>query len=100
MKHAFCVVCGGAVEIVANSQPGRSECCAHCQAYLHACRQCRFYDPSCRNECREPRAEYVVDKTAGNFCTEFEFQGGTGTVDADHTAAELAKRRLAELFKM
>ncbi len=99
MNTGHCVVCGGLCELLPHTQPGRSEECPQCHANLHSCRQCRFYDVAYRNACREPRAEYVGDKTAANFCDWFEFHGGTGAVDPEHQRAEEAKRKLKELFK-
>lgn len=50
--------------------PRRAEC-ESCGAELHCCRNCRFYDETAYNECREPVAERVVDKAAANFCDYF-----------------------------
>lgn len=49
----------------------REATCETCRAYLHCCRNCRFYDTAAYNECREPMAERVVDKEAANFCDYF-----------------------------
>ena len=46
----------------------RAETCPDCVADLHTCRQCEYYDTSKANECQEPVAEYVSDKTRANFC--------------------------------
>lgn len=42
--------------------------CRGCNADLHVCRLCEFYDPGVANACREPIAEKVADKTRANFC--------------------------------
>ena len=42
--------------------------CPSCSADLHCCRQCRFHDIRVSNQCREPVAEAVKDKTRANFC--------------------------------
>ena len=42
--------------------------CPSCSANLHCCRQCRFYDTRVSNQCLEPVAEAVKDKTRANFC--------------------------------
>lgn len=99
MKSGQCVFCGGALDLLDHSQPGRHEDCPHCHRDLHCCRQCRFYDTAYHNACREPRAEMVSDKVAANFCDWFEFHGDVGTAGAEHTQAEAAKQRLKELFK-
>lgn len=98
MKQGRCIFCGGMLDLPQHGQPGRADACPHCRRDLHCCRQCRFYDPSAHHECREPRAEFVRDKEAGNFCGEFEFQGGGGGVSETHTAAEVTKQKLDALF--
>jgi len=45
--------------------------CSRCATFLHCCRNCDFYGPGIANDCREPRAERVVDKEQGNFCDWF-----------------------------
>ena len=46
--------------------------CPKCRAYLHACRMCQFYDPRLTGQCREDRAEEVLDKEHANFCDWFK----------------------------
>ena len=45
--------------------------CSRCSAFLHCCRNCDHYAPGLANDCREPRAEHVVDKEQANFCDWF-----------------------------
>jgi len=40
---------------------------------FHSCQFCQFYEPSSYNECREPRAERILDKEKSNRCDEFQF---------------------------
>ncbi len=61
-----CAACGG--ELPARQRVGRRDVCPGCGADLRACRQCTFYEPGIYNECREPQAERVLDKTRANFC--------------------------------
>ena len=42
------------------------------------CKNCRFYDPTAYNECREPSAEVVREKERANFCDYFEAGSGKG----------------------
>ncbi len=44
-----------------------------CRADLRCCLNCQSYDPRVAEQCRERRAELVLDKEAGNFCEYFEF---------------------------
>jgi hypothetical protein len=46
----------------------RAAACRACGADLHVCRLCEFHDPRVANECREPIADRVTDKTRANFC--------------------------------
>ena len=69
-----CHRCGTSWE--GEGRPPFREVCEKCQAYLHACLNCRFYDRDAYHQCREPRAEHVQDKQAGNFCEFFEFREG------------------------
>ena len=52
-------------------KPSRLDTCPHCNSFLHCCLQCKFYDKSSHNECREPQAEWVQDKKMANFCGYF-----------------------------
>jgi hypothetical protein len=46
--------------------------CSKCGAALHACVNCRFFDPSARWECRAEITEPVRSKTAANRCGEWQ----------------------------
>lgn len=83
-------------EIRTVERVGRTESC-ECGADLHCCRNCRFYDPSAYNECRETQAERVLDKERANFCDYFEL-GGLPAVGPKNDAAQ-ARRRLEALFR-
>ena len=50
---------------------GREGECPQCRRQTHACRNCRFHRPGIHNDCQEPIAEAVVDKTRANFCDYF-----------------------------
>lgn len=88
---AGCGTCGAKLPIVGN-QVGRRDTCPDCGADLHACVQCRHYDPSVASECREPFAEVPADKESGNFCDFFQIgEGGVSarrSRDAAVSAAE------------
>ena len=52
--------------------------CSHCSADLHICLNCRFYEESAYNQCKESSAEPVRDKERRNICEYFEAsQGGS-----------------------
>ncbi|MCA9770829.1 MAG: hypothetical protein KC466_00380 [Myxococcales bacterium] len=71
----FCYKCDGELT---SERPGRAEQCPKCGADVHVCKNCRFWDPSHYNECREPQAERVLDQERGNFCDWFAWREGSG----------------------
>lgn len=89
-----CFSCNKVLEI--QEKPGRRDTCPHCGAELRVCLNCRFYDETSYNECREPVAERVKEKEAANFCDYFEFD------DGDNSKAEESKeetrKKLDALF--
>ena len=44
-----------------------------CRADLRVCLNCTHYDPRVAEQCRERRADLVLEKHLGNFCEYFEF---------------------------
>ena len=98
MNHADlnCWRCGALIK----DEPlplSRTAECRSCGAELHVCRQCAFYDTTRANQCREPVAEPVSDKTRANFCGWFRPQ--PGLKPGEDTAAEEARRQLDDLFR-
>lgn len=73
----------------------RSAQCRRCRADLHVCRLCVFHARGVANECREPIAERVVDKTRANFCGYFTPRSGAYAAVADDAQSVAA---LAALF--
>ena len=45
--------------------------CANCSADLHTCTNCRFFDVSAPNECRESVQERIAAKSKRNSCELF-----------------------------
>lgn len=72
-----CWKCGGASEDLLLPL-SRTEECKHCGTDFHVCRMCRFYDTSVSNDCLEPVAERVTDKTRANFCGYLELRVDAG----------------------
>ena len=52
-------------------QPGRGESCHRCGADLRVCLNCASYDPRAAQQCRDRRAEPVLEKAAGDFLPEY-----------------------------
>ncbi|MDZ7269259.1 MAG: hypothetical protein ONB48_17065 [candidate division KSB1 bacterium] len=90
-----CYSCG--TEILLEGKPGRRDTCPKCAAYLHCCRNCRFYDVNAHHQCREPQAEWVQDKEMGNFCDYFEAAAVSLPPRIDRAAE--ARKKLDQLFK-
>jgi ribosome-binding protein aMBF1 (putative translation factor) len=67
-----------------------------CGADLRICRNCAHYDPRVAQQCREHRAEPVLEKQVGTFCEYFEFASRTWTPKAGGNQREAAAR---EQFK-
>lgn len=71
--------------------------CPHCEADLHICLLCKFYDPSVYNECQETSADRVVEKDRSNFCEYFVPSDGSSPETID--PADDTKKKLEDLFK-
>src|SRR4051794_33428096 len=76
---------------------GRRDSCPHCGADLHVCKNCRLWDPSIHNQCREPEAAFIRDREGSNFCAHFDMRDGDApTQDA---GVDAARAKLEALFK-
>jgi hypothetical protein len=65
-----CHNCGREIKVIA--KVARADACPHCDADMHCCKNCRYFDPGKNNQCSEPQAEYVSNKLKANFCEFFE----------------------------
>ncbi len=82
-------------ELVFETKIGRLDTCPNCAAYLHSCRNCRFWNPSAHNQCDENQGEFIRDREASNFCGFFQFR----IVGEDNSAERnAAKSKLEALF--
>jgi hypothetical protein len=82
-----------------NGNPGRGEICMKCRADLRVCLNCAFYDPHVAQQCRERRAEIVLEKNVGNFCEYFEFvQRDWKPKSVKDSREEAARAQLKKLF--
>jgi len=71
--------------------------CRACNADLHVCRLCEFYDLRVARKCREPVADEVKDKERANFCDYFQPCPGAYVV-SDSLPAQNARNQLDALF--
>ena len=79
---------------------GRQEVCIFCGSDLHCCLNCGFYKIGAYNDCREPQAERVIEKSQNNFCDYFNF--GSAPLANRKESSEIienAKMKLELLFK-
>jgi hypothetical protein len=92
-----CHQCGEPWTLAGN--PGRGEVCMKCRADLRVCLNCQSHDPRVAQQCRERRAEPVLEKAAGNFCEYFEFARRVWTPKSEANPRETAARdTLKKLF--
>ncbi|MBI2500153.1 MAG: hypothetical protein HYW02_01495 [Deltaproteobacteria bacterium] len=94
---ATCFSCGK--EFILQEKVGRRDTCSGCDAEIHCCFNCEFYDEHAYNECREPLADRVLDKERANFCDFFQLgkQSRHRLKKRDEVAE--AKKKLEELFR-
>ena len=92
----ICYHCG--FDVPLDRKPGRQDTCPQCDAYLHCCRNCRFYEVKAHHQCREPQAEWVSAKEMGNFCDYFEAKTDGKQVTSDSRTND-ARIKLEDLFK-
>ena len=82
-----------------NGNPGRGEVCMKCRADLRVCLNCMHYDPRAAHQCRERRAEPVLEKAVGNFCEYFEFANRQWvSKETKNSREEAARNHLKKLF--
>jgi len=92
--NVTCFKCGKAIPEI---NLGRQDSCESCGSATRCCRNCRHYDRSANNECREEQAGRQVDKEKGNFCEWFQ-PGVGGSIDGGPSKTDL-KSAADALFK-
>jgi len=77
-----------------SEEVGAEARCSSCDAPLHTCRNCRHFDSSSPNECREAVEERVARKSESNRCPLFAPKQvqtiGAATDPSDPTDAKSA----------
>ncbi|HKQ57689.1 MAG TPA: hypothetical protein VJY35_07455 [Candidatus Eisenbacteria bacterium] len=92
-----CQFCGAPVTLSAPIP--RESSCESCRHDYRACKQCRHYDPSRNNACRETEADLVEDKERRNFCEFFDFNPAPFRGQArDASRESQARAKLEGLF--
>ncbi|MCY4188419.1 MAG: hypothetical protein OXD30_08045 [Bryobacterales bacterium] len=95
-----CYRCGHALRLMPRERIERNASCPACGTDLHSCVHCRFFDPGRSNQCSEPQAEWVRDKTSSNFCGYFEPRSSVDlTARGRRNPAADAREAFHNLFK-
>jgi hypothetical protein len=97
----YCWKCGKKIEYPVGSRVMNRDTCSRCDADLHACRGCQFHDPGKHNQCAEPRAEWVGDREAANYCDYFQpnlILMARGERPAPQGRTDDTKKKFASLF--
>jgi predicted RNA-binding Zn-ribbon protein involved in translation (DUF1610 family) len=91
-----CAQCGTVIPTLADP-PAQ---CPKCGFELHACKQCTYFDPSARFECRQPIPERIARKDVLNQCTFYSLRT---TVERETSSAAArvddARKAFENLFK-
>ena len=77
---------------------GHDSTCPKCNSDLHTCRQCVYFDPALRFECRKPITARIMNKGGRNTCELF----ASRTVIERETSSGKptdARQAFANLFK-
>lgn len=96
MAH-LCHHCGAAW--TGDGPPRREAVCRECGSPLHCCLNCRFHDRAKHNECAEPAAEWVRDKSGANFCEYFEFRDASSIPGEDAARRQRLEEEIKRLFR-
>ena len=94
-----CFNCGHPIQLLSGATVLKKDVCPSCDADLHCCKNCRFFDPSVHNECRETQAEWVRYKDKGNYCDYFVPSTHITLVKKSSASGDNAKKRWDSLFK-
>ncbi len=95
-----CWKCGRELRLLSGEKVSTRAVCAGCDADLHVCRNCRHFDPSKHNECRETQAEWVRAKDRNNYCDYFSPLSVVAVNQAPReNPSESARKKLDDLFK-
>jgi RIO-like serine/threonine protein kinase len=70
-----------------------------CRKDLRVCLNCVSYDPNVAHQCRDRRADPVLEKDVGNFCEYFDFSRRVYVAkDKTDKRADSAREQMKKLF--
>lgn len=87
--QGHCWHCGSALH---DHDYNREMHCVACGKANHSCKNCRFFKPGIADDCIEPVADRVIEKTRANFCDYFEPGDKTGSPPGDDDPLQAANR--------
>ena len=93
-----CAECGERVmspdDVVAGAH------CKRCEAALHSCRNCTYFDTAADKECRQPIEVRIPKKRADNDCSFFKPQQAVDlTGPKPEGTTDSARKAFDDLFK-
>ncbi len=91
-----CFSCNADLKEHLLSPIGRSAVCDKCLADIRCCKNCKEFDESLYNSCKETEADRIVDKEKANFCDWFKPNLAGGRAKAEESKAD----KFAELDKL
>ena len=89
-----CAACGAAVA----ANVSFNSTCPKCNADLHTCRGCIYFDPGSRFECRKPITARIANKGGRNTCELFAARTVIERETSSGTPND-ARQAFANLFK-
>lgn len=93
-----CWKCGETIERVGVDRVSKRESCSKCDTDLHCCHNCRFFDPSVHNQCRETQAEWIKEKDKANYCDYFEPANSASSPRGNLDSSAGVRKRFKDLF--
>jgi len=67
----YCYKCKKQLDLP-SKKIGFKDICIFCDADLHVCKNCKYYQIGKPNDCRVPNTDFVFDREKNNFCEEFQ----------------------------
>jgi len=95
---SFCYKCSSEL-ILPQGEIGRGASCDKCRSDVRCCKNCRHYDTSSYNDCRERQAERVLDKERANMCDYFQIAQDRKGGNPNDSKKKDALSALDSLFK-
>jgi hypothetical protein len=89
-----CAACAGTIQASISIDAS----CPKCKADLHTCRQCTFFDPGARFECRKPITARIGNKGGRNTCELFAARTVVERETSSRTPSD-ARQAFANFFK-